>query len=192
MRVPLFSFVNHQLAGRRVSGSVSRSVGITMSGRYGSFSDSSEDKDESRSARRAARGHHVSPHRYRDVDSDLYNNSSSEESDSEQEEEEEEDDDHFGAVGESSSKYGSNYHNYQMMAGGKSTSKLKTGRERRKKVARGNKGGEFHEKRRKRRVYFCTLAGEIDLSALKDHILDSRCDWLTKQVGDALILSKIR
>jgi uncharacterized Rmd1/YagE family protein len=56
-------------------------------------------------------------------------------------------------------------------------------------VARG-KGGEFYEKRRKRRVYFCTLASEIDVGELKDHILDSNCAWQTRQLGDALILSK--
>ena len=66
---------------------------------------------------------------------------------------------------------------------------LKTGRERRKKAARG-KGGEFYEKRRKRRVYVCTLADEIDVIELKEHIQSSKCSWITKQVGDALILSK--
>ena len=39
-------------------------------------------------------------------------------------------------------------------------------------------------------MYFCTLAGEIDVGELKDHLLASShdCAWRSQQAGDALIL----
>lgn len=137
-----------------------------MSGSYGSFSDNSEENEQQNNSRSSSS--HRSRRNHRHPEPDIYNSSSSE-SDLDN-------DDDFGISNFSA--------RHEQFAG-----KLKTGRERRKKVARG-KGGEFYEKRRKRRVYFCTLASEIDVGELKDHILDSNCAWLTRQLGDALILSK--
>ena len=152
----------------------------TMSGKYGSFSDNSEDSEpydsRSRWNGRDQTQQLLSSHRqrYKEDSDNLYNNSSTE-SDTEHE-------DDFGVHHHAASTKHEN--------NSSSTRKLKTGRERRKKVARGNKGGDFYEKRRKRRVYFCTLAGEIDVGELKDHLLASShdCAWRSQQAGDALIL----
>jgi uncharacterized Rmd1/YagE family protein len=44
---------------------------------------------------------------------------------------------------------------------------LRTGRQRKKLAAR-SKGGEFQQKRKKRRVYFCCVSSEIDVEQLHD------------------------
>jgi uncharacterized Rmd1/YagE family protein len=47
---------------------------------------------------------------------------------------------------------------------------VKTGRERKRLAAR-TKGGEFAARRRKRRVYFCCIASDLDIQKLYDYLI---------------------
>eukprot|EP01040_Poterioochromonas_malhamensis_P012769 gene12769-13995_t len=49
---------------------------------------------------------------------------------------------------------------------------IRSGRQRKKTAAR-SKGGEFQTKRRKRRIYFCSIGSEIDVEGLADRFLTS-------------------
>mmetsp|Transcript_7635 Transcript_7635/g.7725 ORF Transcript_7635/g.7725 Transcript_7635/m.7725 type:complete len:498 (+) Transcript_7635:238-1731(+) len=55
------------------------------------------------------------------------------------------------------------------LKGEKSNRIIRTGRQR-KKVASRSKGGEFQQKRKKRRVYFCCVSNEIDIEQLHDTV----------------------
>ena len=68
----------------------------------------------------------------------------------------------------------------------KNNSIMKTGRQRKKLAAR-SKGGDFQQKRKKRRVYFCCVGNEIDLDQFHEHIIqDSK--WEAKMYEDVLHL----
>jgi uncharacterized Rmd1/YagE family protein len=65
---------------------------------------------------------------------------------------------------------------------------MRTGRQRKKLAAR-SKGGEFQQKRRKRRVYFCCVTSEIDVEKLHD-VFDKRPNkqWESRMYEDVLHL----
>jgi uncharacterized Rmd1/YagE family protein len=69
----------------------------------------------------------------------------------------------------------------------------RTGRQRKKQTAR-TKGGEFQSKRSKRRVYFCCIGSEIDMTQLFNHLANlsptRRTNWNATQYGDAICLSR--
>jgi hypothetical protein len=73
------------------------------------------------------------------------------------------------------------------------TRNVRTGRQRKKLAAR-SKGGEFQTKRRKRRVYFCCIASEIDVQKLYDHLngaaIDFLFDWKFELNNDVLHMYK--
>lgn len=70
---------------------------------------------------------------------------------------------------------------------------MKTGRQR-KKIAARSKGGEFQTKRRKRRVYFCCISSEIDVTKLMDYLHGASdvllYDWQCELHNDVLHLYK--
>ena len=69
---------------------------------------------------------------------------------------------------------------------------LRTGRQRKKLAAR-SKGGEFRQRRKKRRLYFCCLSSEIDVQKLFDHLVgaESLSDgWKYQLHADVLHLYK--
>ena len=59
---------------------------------------------------------------------------------------------------------------------------LRTGRQRKKLAAR-SKGGEFRQRRKKRRLYFCCLSSEIDVQKLFDHLVGAENDHRDGIVG---------
>lgn len=71
---------------------------------------------------------------------------------------------------------------------------LKTGRQRKKLAAR-TKGGEFAARRKKRRVYFCSISSDIDIQKLFDYLVGaggllSGWKYQLYPGGDALHLYK--
>ncbi|RYG91675.1 hypothetical protein EON65_59285, partial [archaeon] len=69
---------------------------------------------------------------------------------------------------------------------------VRTGRQRKKLAARA-KGGEFQTKRKKRRVYFCCIASEIDVEKLIDYLHtaeDLLYDWKFELHNEVLHLYK--
>jgi uncharacterized Rmd1/YagE family protein len=74
------------------------------------------------------------------------------------------------------------------LKGEKSNRIIRTGRQR-KKVASRSKGGEFQQKRKKRRVYFCCVSNEIDIEQLHDTV-DSMKEskWRTQMYEGVLHL----
>ena len=66
---------------------------------------------------------------------------------------------------------------------------MRTGRQR-KKVASRSKGGEFQQRRKKRRVYFCCVSNEIDIEQLHDNLDKLQCrKWITRMYEGVLHLS---
>jgi uncharacterized Rmd1/YagE family protein len=63
---------------------------------------------------------------------------------------------------------------------------MRTGRQRKKLAAR-SKGGDFQQKRKKRRVYFCCVGNEIDLDQLHETIIQDST-WEAKMYEDVLHL----
>ena len=65
---------------------------------------------------------------------------------------------------------------------------MRTGRQR-KKIASRSKGGEFQQRRKKRRVYFCCVSNEIDIEHLHDNFdkLDDR-KWNSRMYEGVLHL----
>lgn len=74
------------------------------------------------------------------------------------------------------------------LKGEKSNKIMRTGRQR-KKVASRSKGGEFQQKRKKRRVYFCCVSNEVDIEQLHDTV-DAMKDskWRTQMYEGVLHL----
>lgn len=69
---------------------------------------------------------------------------------------------------------------------------LRTGRQRKKLAAR-SKGGEFRQRRKKRRLYFCCLSSEIDVQKLFDHLVGAESlshGWKYQLYADVLHLYK--
>lgn len=69
---------------------------------------------------------------------------------------------------------------------------LRTGRQRKKLAAR-SKGGEFRQRRKKRRLYFCCLSSEIDVQKLFDHLVGAESlsnGWKYQLHADVLHLYK--
>jgi len=69
---------------------------------------------------------------------------------------------------------------------------VRTGRQRKKLAAR-SKGGEFQTKRKKRRVYFCCISSEIDVTKMLDYLNgadDLLYDWKFDLYSDVLHLYK--
>ena len=66
---------------------------------------------------------------------------------------------------------------------------MRTGRQR-KKIASRSKGGEFQQRRKKRRVYFCCVSNEIDIEQLHDNFdkMDGR-KWMSRMYEGVLHLS---
>jgi uncharacterized Rmd1/YagE family protein len=64
---------------------------------------------------------------------------------------------------------------------------IKTGRQR-KKLSSRSRGGEFMMKRKKRRVYFCSLAKEIDVERLHDAFSEGHMNMVGKLYIDVLYL----
>ena len=66
---------------------------------------------------------------------------------------------------------------------------MRTGRQR-KKIASRSKGGEFQQRRKKRRVYFCCVSNEIDIELLHDNIDKLKCQkWTSRMYEGVLHLS---
>ena len=68
---------------------------------------------------------------------------------------------------------------------------VKTGRQRKKLAAR-SKGGEFATRRRKKRIYFCCLSSEINVSKLHEHLthIHGLKGWTFKMYSDVLHIHK--
>lgn len=69
---------------------------------------------------------------------------------------------------------------------------LRTSRQRKKLSAR-SKGGEFRQKRKKRRLYFCCISSEIDVTSLYDYLVTEEkilFGWKYQLTADVLHLFK--
>lgn len=69
---------------------------------------------------------------------------------------------------------------------------VKTGRQRKKNAAR-TKGGEFQSRRKKKRLYFCSVGSEIDVQNLYDHLVSSGIlsnEWTYRMYSDVLHIHK--
>lgn len=64
---------------------------------------------------------------------------------------------------------------------------LRSGRQRKKTAAR-SKGGEFQAKRKKRRLYFCSVSDEIDVEKLADKFSTPQLGMLGKMYDEVLHL----
>ena len=65
---------------------------------------------------------------------------------------------------------------------------MRTGRQR-KKIASRSKGGEFQQRRKKRRVYFCCVSNEIDIEHFHDHFdKHENQDWKSRMYEGVLHL----